>query len=111
MGAAADTAVFRFITVSEEKRPEAVSGIQTVCVVRGMPSERQKRASDGIDVGFQERNKTAAAASAATDNAAASAALPAKRIEVLPSMYLKPVIIGRTRFFFLNTRYAATAAI
>ncbi|CWO55571.1 Uncharacterised protein [Neisseria meningitidis] len=53
----------------------------------------------------------AAATSATTDNAAASAALPAKCMEVLPSIYLKPVIIGKTRFFFLNRRYAATAAI
>ncbi|HGG8527378.1 TPA: hypothetical protein ACJMD2_000450 [Neisseria meningitidis] len=42
MGAAADAAVFRFITVSEEKRPEAVSGIQTVCVVRGCRPKGEK---------------------------------------------------------------------
>ena len=70
-----------------------------------------EKASDGIMFKFQERNKTAATVSAAINNAVASAALPAKRMAVLPSIYLKPVIIGTTRFFFLNTRYAATAAI
>ena len=74
-------------------------------------SLKGEKASDGIMFKFHERNKTADTVNAAINNAAASAALPAKRMAVLPSIYLKPVIIGRTRFFFLNMRYAATAVI
>ena len=48
-----------------------------------------EKASDGIMFKFQERNKTAATVSAAINNAAASAALPAKRMEVLPSIIFK----------------------